>query len=384
MKLVGFLSILLLAGCSRQPPTAPSPAAATEAPQATAASESENGIRMGQVTSQPPSGPILANGHLAVNEDATWMVGALTSGKITQVLAKTGDPVKAGDVLAWMHSDDVHNTRATYRQNLDELERRKILRDHARRVRDRAQRLFDLKAASREQLEAAETELRNTEHAVATAEIDIEKEKTHLTEFLEIPLDDSSQSQIPIRAPFGGTVTDRMSTVGSVVTAGSHVFTISNLRSLWMIASVNEADLAGVRVGQTVRVTVKSYPGETFPGRVLKLGERLEVTTRTLPVRVAVPNPDGRLKPEMFASAEIAGTAAAPILVVPDSAIQQLDGATVVFVKNAAGAFEPRKVETSGSQAGYTQISNGLRAGEAIVVKGAFLLKSERMKGAGE
>ena len=228
-------------------------------------------------------------------------------------MAKTGDFVKTGDVLAWMHSDDVHNTRSLYRQHLDELQRRKVLSEHAKRVRDRTQRLFDLKAASREQLEAAETELRNTEHAVSTAEIEIAKEKTHLTEFLEVPVESATQALIPIRAPATGTVTDRMATLGTVVTAGNHVFTLSNLSTLWMLAGVNEADIGGVRVGQAVSVTVKSYPGETFNARVIKLGEKLDPTTRMLQVRVAVPNPGGRLKPEMFASAEIAAPAASRV-----------------------------------------------------------------------
>ena len=349
-----------------------------------AATDREAGIKLGVVTARARASAIQANGHLVVNEDATWLVGALTAGKIMQVLAKTGDFVKTGEVLAWMHSDDVHNTRSAYRQNIDEFERRKVLSEHARRVRDRTRRLFDLKAASREQLEAADTELRNTEHAMATAEIEIAKEKTHLTEFLEVPVDSTTQALIPIRAPAAGTVTDRMATLGTVVTAGNHVFTISNLSTLWMLAAVNEADLAGVRVGQAVAVNVKSYPGETFPARVIKLGEKLDAVTRTLQVRVAVPNAGGRLKPEMFATAEIAAAVSTNVPTVPESAVQEMNGSKVVFVKTAAGRYEPRKVTLGATAGGFHEVMSGVEAGETIVVHGAFLLKSELLKSANE
>lgn len=389
MKRLLPLCLLALGACSQKQPA---PAAAIAEPakpkdpfvQFDVATNIESGIKLGKVETRPRAGAILANGHLAVNEDATWLVGALTSGKVMQVMAKAGDRVKTGDVLAWLHSDDAHNTRADYRQAIDELQRRKVLRDHAKRVRDRAQRLFDLKAASREQLESAETELRNTEHAVATAEIEIAKEKTHLTEFLEVPIDSTAQALLPIRAPAAGTVTDRMATLGTVVTAGNHVFTISNLATLWMLAAVNEADIAGVRIGQPVRVTVKSYPGETFGGHVLKLGEKLDPETRTLQVRVAVPNPAGKLKPEMFASAEISAAPSGQVPIVPESAVQQIEGTNVVFVQTAPGRYEPRKVTIAATSGGFHEIADGVAPGDKIVVHGAFLLKSELLKDATE
>jgi cobalt-zinc-cadmium efflux system membrane fusion protein len=386
MKRLPLSLLALLAACGSKP--APQAAEAAKPKDAVVqfdkATNAESGIQLGVVESRANAAPIQANGHLVVNEDATWLVGALTSGKIMQVMAKTGDFVKTGDVLAWMHSDDVHNTRSLYRQHLDELQRRQVLSEHAKRVRDRTQRLFDLKAASREQLEAADTELRNTQHAVATAEIEIAKEKTHLTEFLEVPVESATQALIPIRAPATGTVTDRMATLGTVVTAGNHVFTLSNLSMLWMLAGVNEADIGGVRVGQPVNVTVKSYPGETFKARVIKLGEKLDPTTRTLQVRVAVPNPGGRLKPEMFASAEIAAAASSQVPVVPEAAVQQVDGATVVFVQTAPGRYEPRKVTIAATSGGFHEVASGLKAGEKIVTHGAFLLKSELLKDASE
>jgi cobalt-zinc-cadmium efflux system membrane fusion protein len=97
-------------------------------------------------------------------------------------------------------------------------------------------------------------------------------------------------------------------------------------------------------------------------------------------VRVAVPNAGGRLKPEMFASAEIAAAASGRVPIVPESAVQQLEGAAVVFIQTAPGRYEPRKVTIGATSGGFHEIAGGLEAGETIVAHGAFLLKSELMR----
>lgn len=346
------------------------------------------GIQIGTVEERRRATAISANGRLTTNEDATWQVGALTGGKIMQVLARTGDRVQAGAVLAWMHSDDVHNTRAVFRQANSELQRRRVMLEHAGRVRDRTRRLFDLKAASREQLEAAETEWRNAEYSVRAAQTEIDKERTHLEEFLEVTADGStndapdlgSQSLLPLRAPANGTVMDRTVTVGTVVNAGNPAFTISDLSTLWMIAAVNEADLAGVRPGQPVSIQVKAYPDRSFGGRVLKLGEQLDPLTRTLQARVAVPNAGGLLKPEMFATAEIASLEGATVLAVPEAAVQQVRGESAVFVAAGDGNFRLRRITAGPAIKGLREVVSGLARGERVVVKGAFPLKSELLK----
>jgi multidrug efflux pump subunit AcrA (membrane-fusion protein) len=333
---------------------------------------------------------VVATGQLQTNEDRTWTVSAFTDGKIVDVPVHVGDVVRKDQVLARMHSHEVHDSRATYRQTTAALRQQQILAEQALRVRDRTKRLFDLKAASREQLEAAETQVRSTQMSVADAEAEVEKAKFHLVEYLEVPLErstsegssDSDSDALVIRAPAAGTAMERQASVGTVVTAGDPVFTISDLSSLWMIAAVNESDMPYVRTGQHVNVSVRAYPDRKFKARVLRLGERLDPQTRTLQVRLFLPNPVELLKPGMFATAEFASAPSGrKVIQVPESAVQQWNGSKVVFIQTSEGTYAPRPVSTGSTLNGQVEILAGVEAGTPVVVNGAFLLRSELLKG---
>lgn len=328
---------------------------------------------------------ITAPGQLTINEDRTWHVGTIADGKVDTVLARVGDFVRAGQVLARIHSHDVHEARAAYREASVELARAQSGEAYALRLRDRAQRLFDLKAGSRQEVESAEAELRNARAQVAKAQAELEKEKVHVTDILRVPLNDSGghgEEGIPISAPAAGVVLARKATVGSVVNAGDELFTLADLSTLWMIAAVSELDLSKLNSGQPVRLLVRAYPHQEFSGRILKLGEQLDPATRTLQVRIQVPNPRGLLKPEMFATAVLEQPGRRPSLFVPEAAVQEISGIPAVFVRRTADQFEPRPVKTGRRANGETEVIEGLRGGERVVVKGGFMLKSQMLKSA--
>jgi multidrug efflux pump subunit AcrA (membrane-fusion protein) len=337
----------------------------------------------------PAGTPVAATGQLQINEDASWVVGAMTDGKITAVPVRVGDEVRQGQVLAILHSHDVHDARATLRQATSELARQKVLQEQARAVRDRTRRLFQLRAASREQLESAETMYLSTTNSVAAAQADLDKATFHLTDYLEVPIempsgggDEPSRDGLTIKSPATGTLMERKATAGTVVSAGDPVFTIADLTSLWLIASVNEADMSRVRPGQRVDVTVRAFPDRKFTGTVLRLGERLDPQTRTLQVRVLLPNAGGLLKPEMFATAEFAQGEVRRVVQVPESAVQQVNGEQVVFLSKGS-AFDPQVVTTGSRNGGRIEILSGLQPGDPVVVNGAYLLKTQMMKNSG-
>jgi membrane fusion protein, heavy metal efflux system len=348
-------------------------------------SQERAGLLVEEVSRQGVRETISATGQLVRNEDQTWHVGAIAAGRIISVHANVGDDVRAGQVLARMHSHDVHDSRAAYQKAVAELSRLESIEAQARRVRDRAKRLLDLKAASIEQVENAETELRSAQANVVSARSEVEKERAHLVEFLEVPLQEDASGTnnadfIPIKAPASGTVLERKVTPGSAVTPGEQVFTLSNLSSLWLIASTNEADLAGLRVGQAVQLLVRAYPGRVFRGRILQLGEELDPTTRSLRVRVLVPNERSLLKPEMFASVEIERGGSRDGLFVPQSAAQEINGHRVVFVRTGPDTFEPRPIQINREVEGKMEVVAGLSPGDRVVTKGSFLLKSQLLK----
>jgi RND family efflux transporter, MFP subunit len=348
-------------------------------------------IVLGTIQEKQVAQAVTAPGKLIANEDRTWHVGAIAPGKIDEVLAKVGDFVRAGEILASIHSHDVHEVRAAYREATVELDRARSAVAYATQRRDRAKRLLELKAGSRQDLESTENGLVDAEAAVAKAIAEVRKERIHLTDVLHVPVEAVSDTEpnghepadtedIPVYAPASAVVFERKATVGSVVSAGDVLFSLTDTSSLWMIASANETDLSALRPGQRAEIRVRAYAGKLFPGRILKLGEELDPATRTLEVRILVPNPQGLLKPEMYASAAMFQPERRAAIFLPDSAIQDIDGMQAVFVQRADTQFEARSIKTGQHENGETEISEGVHPGEVVVLKGAFLLKSELLK----
>lgn len=388
-----------LAGCQKEPPrAAPAPPAAAEAEPHRVVELDEKalaqaGVRVEPVEVRRVPVTVRANGRLAANEEHTWRVGAITDGRIMQVLVRVGDRVEKGQVLARMFSHDVHESRAMYRRAVAEFNRLQSNLEYARRQRDRLRRLFEMKAASQEQVDTAENELRNAETALRAAEIEVSRTRQHLVEFLEIPVEGpehkepgvaalSDDDLIPIRAPAAGVVISRLVTAGSVVQPSSELFVISDLSSIWVIAAVQEEYLPRVRPGMMARVSVQAYPDRPFHGRVLRVDEKLDPETRTVQAIIEIDNRGGLLKPEMYGVVELESGESDEGLYVLQSAIQDLNGQPTVFVETARGRFEPRPVETGRSIDRLIEIRRGLRAGERIVAEGGFVLKSQLLKSA--
>ena len=398
-----LLVAVAAAGCGRKEAAAPAlpGGAAAAAPQKESkavvmdpAVQKSAGIAVQEAPVRSLPQTVRATARLSNDENQTWRVGAITDGRIVRVLANPGDTVERGAVLARMHSHEIHESRASYQKAQMELARAKTEEAYAARTRDRARRLYELKAGSLEQAEHAETELKNAQTTVLSAGIDVERTKHHLTEFLGVSADaaphpgplphgeDDEAEFIPVTSPAAGTVLSRGVTPGTVVTPANDLFVISNLSSLWAIAEVNEEYLARLRPGMIARIYVQSYGREAFTGRIGKLGESFDPTTRTVKVRIDLPNRGARLKPEMYATAEIEVGGSEPAIFVPQGATQEVRGETVVFVQTAADRFEVRPLELGRAIDGAFEVVRGLKAGERIVTRGAFVLKSEFLKAA--
>jgi cobalt-zinc-cadmium efflux system membrane fusion protein len=307
------------------------------------------------------------------------------------VLVRVGDTVQKGQVLARMFSHDVHESRALYRRAVAESQRLQANLEYARRQRDRMRRLFEMKAASQEQLDTAENELRNAETALRAAEIEVTRTRQHLVEFLEIPVEGpehrttgegglSEDDLIPIRSPAAGIVLSRLVTAGSVVQPSGELFVISDLSTLWVIANVQEEFLSRVRPRMPALVSVQAYPDRRFPGRVIRVDEKLDPETRTVQAIVEIDNRHGLLRPEMYAVVELEAGSSERGLFIAQTAIQDLNGQPTVFVETRTGRFEPRPVETGRTLDRLIEIRRGLTAGERVVTEGSFVLKSHLLK----
>ena len=388
MKYVALLATTaLLTGCSGT--KAPEPARTrTEAQEAKPRTgqivlppeaQRSSGIAVEAVQLESVSEVLSATGELTVNEDSTWIVGSHIEGRVVSVHANPGDFVAKGFVLARMHSHEVHDARANYRRARDEVARARAAARQAATLRDRAARLLDLKAGSRQDLELAEAHVREAEATSRNADTELERIRVHITEYIQVSLDEKDEN-VPIASPARGLVLERKVSPGTVVQPGQEAFRMTDPSSLWMIAKVAEGDLDQLRAGQPVTVLVRAHPGRTFRGRILRLGEALDPTTRTLQVRVLVPNPGGLLKPEMYATAEIQSSSSRKALYVAESAVQDLHGSRVVFVRTAADQFEARPIDAVRTLNGRVEVGAGLRPGDQVAVKGSFILKSQLMR----
>lgn len=187
--------------------------------------------------------------------------------------------------------------------------------------------------------------------------------------------------QLEIKATIEGVIIEREATTGELVDKAKEIYTISDPTQLWAIAEVKERDIAAVKVGQDAAFAALAYPEEKFHGKVVLIGNQVEAGSRTIEVRIAVDNADGRLKPGMFADVEITTTILDNVLLIPDSALQTDGEEQIVFVALDGNKFEKRIVKLGLEQTGRVQILSGVKAGENIVTEGSFILKSEMLKG---
>ncbi|MBV9304979.1 MAG: efflux RND transporter periplasmic adaptor subunit [Acidobacteriaceae bacterium] len=343
------------------------------------------GIRVIRIEPRAVPEYLTAAGQIVMNEERTAHVGTYTDGRVTEIHANIGDYVRRGTILARMHSHDVHETRAAYETALESVSRQQNAVAYAERMRDRMVRLYELKSASKQEVEKAEADLRSAQTDLANARIAVEKEVAHLTDILRIPASaltniNEEAEQVPVITPVSGTVVNRTITPGTVVEPGEEVFTVSDLSSVWMIASVNEADMSKVEVGNKAQILSQAYPDSEFRGQITRLGTELDPKTRTLQARILLPNIRTKLRPGMYVTAHILRGMSKRALFVPEDAVQDVNGSSIVFLRKSDNVFEPRAVQIAHNLNGQAEVSAGLNPGDAVVTKGSFVVKSQMLK----
>ena len=183
--------------------------------------------------------------------------------------------------------------------------------------------------------------------------------------------------EMEIDSPASGFIVERNALPNMYVQPGTKLYSIADLSALWVYAQVFQNDIGRVKVGDSAVVTVDSYPGRTFPGRVSFISPQLDQTTRTAKVRLEIPNPDMKLSLGMFVNVKL-DLALGRQLVIPASGVYQSGTRQIAFVDHGDGHFEPREIE-AGARAGddFVVVTKGLKAGERIATSANFLLDSE-------
>jgi cobalt-zinc-cadmium efflux system membrane fusion protein len=321
-------------------------------------------------------------------EDRMANIGPVHEGRIVNLYAGQGSVVKKGQKLADLESADIDQAEADYLKALADSENAR--RTSAAEVKfaqatyDRTKMLFEKTITAGKNLQAAEHDLElakaSAASSIAGSRVALSSARRHL---LILGLKDSAIDALEskpglaavfsLTSPISGIVVERNATIGATVGSDANLFKIIDISSVWIDANVFEKDLGRVRRGQEVKVTVPAFPGSSFSGRVILVSSVVDPESRSVKVRTEVPNPDGRLKPDMFANVEIITEMHRIAISIPQSALLDDGGKKVVFVMAGSG-YEKRAV-TAGIQSNdRVEILEGLQAGDKVVVKGNYLL----------
>ena len=382
---IALLFIAASVGCRR---TANVPANSSVGQNTTAAPTKNSAIEIELVGPQSIAGVIPATGKVLVPEDRVAVIGPVNAGRIVRLFAGQGSRVQKGQKLADLESADIDQAEADYLKALADYENAR--RSSVAEIRlaqenyDRTKLLYEKTITAGKNLQTAEHDL---EVAKAAGESSVNGAKATLTaarrHLLILGLSSSTIDSLPkkpdlaavfsLNSPIAGTVIERNATVGASVGTDSNLFKIIDLSRVWIDANVFEKDLARVRMGQEVKVNLPALPGSTYTGRVILIDSVVDPETRTIKVRTEVANPDSRLKPDMFANVEIVTDLNRSAISIPQTAVLNDGGKTVVFVAEGNG-YQKREVHTGIQNGDRLEIVEGLSAGEKVVVKGNYLL----------
>jgi multidrug efflux pump subunit AcrA (membrane-fusion protein) len=186
-----------------------------------------------------------------------------------------------------------------------------------------------------------------------------------------------AQRNVLLRSPVDGVVLGKMAVVGQRFMAGEPLYQVAGLSRVWLMAKVYEQDLEAVAPDRAAHASFDAYPGRVFHGSVSFAYPTVDDATRTLVLRIELPNPDGALKPGLYGAVEVSGTGTPVPVAVPESAVLDSGTRALVFVAHPGGRFEPREVTLGARGDGHVAVLSGLAAGEAVVIDGNFLIDAE-------
>jgi cobalt-zinc-cadmium efflux system membrane fusion protein len=384
-KLVTLLLILCvtLAACGRKAAEpAAAPAAKAEKPgeheeDPNTVEVDEGMMRDLRITTRPvesrPGGErVVLLGGLAVDERAYAEVSVPVAARVTRLLVNAGDSVKRGQGLAELTSPELGRERAEFLSNSARLKLAEAALERKRALA--AEKIAPLR------------EVQEAESAVAEARASLRASRAAIAAFgVEPPADDgetATSSTFVITSPVAGAVIERSAVVGQMLDPARPAFRIGNLSTLWLTVHAFERDAVRIKPGTSARLAFSALPGQDFDGRVAQVGRQVEQESRTIPIRIDVRNTGGLLRPGMSASAALPiGDSGAPVLAVPVASVQRVRNEWSVFIPKDEHHFEIRRIGRGRDLAGEVEILSGLKAGEQVVVDGAFLLKAQAEKG---
>ena len=300
---------------------------------------------------KPISREISCTGIVAYNQERQGKISAWLAGRIDRLLVKSvGSEVHKDKPVAEIYSVDLYNAQVQY--------------------------LMAYKTIKILNTTVSVTFPINTHMALGDASERLRQLGFREEQFDQLQKADKPTVHVPIYSPFSGVVTEKLVREGQYVNVGEPLFSIADLSRIWVELEVFESDLPFIRVGQDVTIHSRSYPGEPFRGKVKMIYPFLDAKTRTAKLRIEIPNPGLKLKPEMYVQATV-HIPQLSSLVIPTAAVMDTGTRRVVWVESRPGVFQQRDVKTGVRSGKEIQVLAGLKVGEKVAITGGYLIDSE-------
>lgn len=310
--------------------------------------------------------------RIDLDQQRVARIGATVTGRITETQAILGQEVSKGEQLATLNSTELGLAQSAYLKTSSQVNLRRLAVERAKRLL-----ASDVIAAA---------ELQERESVLNEAEVDLRTATDQLRAFgmsdrdlARLSKDKKIQSLLPITATIEGTIVERNVTVGQVVQPSDALFTVADLSHVWVVAEIPEQQASWAHEGDEALFTIAALPGEELSGRLTYVADMVDPQTRTLTVRMALPNPQRIFKPNMLATLVIRKQGLQD-LVLPESAVLRVNDKDHVFVEIGPNEFQLRPVKTGIRYDDVRRVLDGVNKGDRVVVEGAFHLNSERQR----
>jgi len=293
---------------------------------------------------------VRAVGKIEINERRTYTIAPKFEGWVERLYVNTsGQPVSKGQPLFEVYSPELISA----------------LREYA------------LAAQGAASLKDAGDEAKNSMSQLAAASLARLKNWDIADDQIKQLANGEARKNLTYYAPVTGIVLEKKAVQGMRFMPGEVLYQIADLSSVWVLAEVAEQDIGLIKAGTVAQVNIAAYPDKHFVGKVDFIYPTLDTATRTVQVRVELANPNGLLKPAMFANVELAVSHGGKVLTVPVSAVIDSGTRKIVLVQLAEGHFEPRTVKLGGSSENYVEVLEGIAEGEQVVTSANFLIDAE-------
>ncbi len=331
-------------------------------------------IDVASATVQPLSEKLRCNAEVAYDTNRYLRLSSRVRGVVREVRKDLGDAVETGEVVLVLDSAELAAAQATFLQA-------RALVALAETANEKIQKLY--KGGTSSELEALEreTELAEKRFSLAKAEQELRNLGLSDAQLADISSSGQTSSILELKSNIAGEIVERNVTVGEMADPARTMMAIADTRRSWVMLDIPELDSGKLAIGNPVVLQLEALPGESFGGTVSWISSQLDPATRTVKARAEIANEHRRLRANMFGTAQIAIHEREDVLMVPKAAVQWDGCCNIVFVRESASVYRPRKIRLGCSVGDQYEVEEGLLAGEPVVTRGSFLLKTEIMRG---